>query len=117
MAFSKLTPGQDRGQDRVVFCPTLEAAQALCSRIDRHMELPNEAMTRWTEPLECEDGTFAVQVPPDVATGMRLGDVHAMKRSIDLRTMHKRTAEELAEATPKEIETPKGDKEANVKRT
>jgi hypothetical protein len=97
---------------RVVYRPTLEEANTLCSQIDRHMGLPNKDMERWTIPIECEDGRFAVQIMPDVAIAMRIPDVDPTKRSSHLRTERKLTAEERAEtqieALPVEVEKKKG---------
>lgn len=59
---AQLSKEADARIPRGVVYPTLKEAHAACDAHDKALGLPNAAMTRWTEPIELEDG-WLVQSP------------------------------------------------------
>lgn len=59
---------------------TFEEAMEVCNNFDKQLGLPNENMTRWTEPIELKDG-WLVQ-PPD--HDGEIIDLSRIKQSIDV---------------------------------
>jgi hypothetical protein len=84
----------------VAIYATEAEALAACAKIDVAMGLPNKRMTRWTDPLPLEDGTWAVQYP-DRAIAATTKATLSARVATDLAALRKRTAEEVAEADVK----------------